>query len=155
MLRWSDLTNPRGDFFSFSSSSSFFFLAGTGGGGGGGVPPPGSATAQYKSVDEFITRCRVLAAKCKFTDILDLNTRLIEQFIVGTKQVTVQGILPEKRDALASLDVALDIARTYEATKAHVAQKQRTPATAGVVYDVGTRKPKRQDDSCTRCGLDH
>ena len=34
MLRWSDLTNPRADFFSFSS---FFFLAGT---GGGRVPPP-------------------------------------------------------------------------------------------------------------------
>ena len=49
----------------------------------------------------------------------------------------------------------MDIARTYEATKAHVAQLQATPATAEVVHDVGTRKPKRQDDSCTRCGLNH
>ena len=36
VLRWSDLTNPRADFFSFSSSS-FFFFAGT---GGGASPPP-------------------------------------------------------------------------------------------------------------------
>ena len=49
----------------------------------------------------------------------------------------------------------MDIARTYEATKAHLAQLQATPATAEVVHDVGTRKPKRQDSSCTRCGLNH
>ena len=42
-----------------------------------------------------------------------------------------------------------------EPTKPHVAQLQATPATAEVVHDVGTRKPKRQDDSCTRCGLNH
>ena len=105
---------------------------------------------QDESVDEFISRCRVLAAKCKFADILEVNTRLIEQLIVGTKHVAVQEKLLEKGDALANLDAALDIARTYEATKAHVAQLQATPATAEVVHDVGTRKPKRQDGSCTR-----
>ena len=71
------------------------------------------------------------------------------------KHVAVQEKLLEKGDALTSLDAALDIARTYEATKAHVAQLQTTPATAEVVHDVGTRKPKRQDDSCTRSGLNH
>ena len=105
---------------------------------------------QGESVDEFISRCRVLAAKCKFADILEVNTHLIEQLIAGTKHVAVQEKLLEKGDALASLDAALDIARTYEATKAHVAQLQATPATAEVVHDFGTRRPKRQDDSCTR-----
>ena len=99
---------------------------------------------QYKSVEEFISRCRVL-----------VNTRLIEQLIVGTKHLAVQEKLLEKGDALANLDADLDIARTYEATKAHAAQLQATPATAEVVHDVGKRKPKRQDDSCTRCGLNH
>ena len=87
---------------------------------------------------------------------MEVNTRHIEQLIVGTKHVAVQEKLLEKGDALASLDAALDIiARTYEATKARVAQLQATPATAEVVHDVGTRKPKRQDDSCTGCGLNH
>ena len=67
---------------------------------------------QDESVEEFISRCRVLAAKCKFADILEVNTRLIEQLIVGTKHVAVQEKLLEKGDALASLDAALDIART-------------------------------------------
>ena len=47
VLRWSDLTNPRADFFSFSSSSFFFFCRH----GGGGVPaPPGSATGSITGV---------------------------------------------------------------------------------------------------------
>ena len=116
--------------------------------------------AAGESVDEFITRCRVIAAKCKFTDLMETNIRLTEQLIVGTKHVEVQEKLLEKGDALASLEAAsmeaaMDIARTYEATKAHVAQLQATPATAEVVHDVGTRKPKRPDNSCTRCGLNH
>ena len=49
----------------------------------------------------------------------------------------------------------MDIARTYEATKAKVAQLQATPTRAEVVHDIGTRKPKRQDDSCMRCWLNH
>ena len=64
---------------------------------------------------------------------MEVNTRLIEQLIVGTKHVAVQEKFLEKGDAFASLDAALDIARTYEATKAHVAQLQATPATAEVV----------------------
>ena len=73
--------------------------------------------AVEESVDEFIARCRVLAAKCKFADQLETNTRLTEQLIVGTKHVQVQEKLLEKGDGLASLDAAMDIARTFEATK--------------------------------------
>ena len=46
VLRWSDLTNPRADFFSFSSSSSsfffffFFFFFGRHGGRASPRPPP-------------------------------------------------------------------------------------------------------------------
>ena len=64
------------------------------------------------------------------------------------------GKLLEKGDAVASLVAALDIDRADETTKVHVAQLQVTPATAEVVHDVGTRKPKRQDDTCTICRLD-
>ena len=46
--------------------------------------------AADESVDEFIARYRVIAAKCKFTDLMETNIRLIEQLIVGTKHVEVQ-----------------------------------------------------------------
>ena len=110
---------------------------------------------QEESDDELISQCHILAAKCKFADILEVNTHLIEQLIVGTKHVAFQEKLLEKGGTLASLDAALHIARIYGATMAHVTQLQATPATAEVVHDVGTRKPKRPDDSCTRCGLNH
>ena len=81
---------------------------------------------EHESVDEFIARCRVLAAKCKFSDVLETDTRLIEQLIVGTRHVRVQEKLLEQGDSLASLNAALDIARTFEATKSHVAELQAT-----------------------------
>ena len=49
-----------------------------------------------------------------------------KQLIVGTKHIEVQEKLLEKGDALASLEAAMDIARTFQATKAHVAQLQAT-----------------------------
>ena len=104
-----------------------------------------------------MARCRVLAAKCKFTDILETNVRLIAQLIVGTKHVQIQEKLLEKGDSLSSLDAALDIARTYEATKSHVAQLQATPTET--VHNVSTNKKAEKDEgsraTCTRCGRDH
>ena len=77
-----------------------------------------------EAVDDFFARCRVAAAKCKFTDIVEMNTRLIEQLIIGTQHDYVRGKLLEKGHGLASLDEAKDIAKTFETTKAHAAQFQ-------------------------------
>ena len=38
-----------------------------------------------EAVDDFIARCRVAAAKCKFADIVEMKTRLIKQLIIGTQ----------------------------------------------------------------------
>ena len=107
--------------------------------------------AVEESVDEFIARCRVLAAKCKFADQLETNTRLTEQLIVGTKHVQVQEKLLEKGDGLASLDAAMDIARTFEATKLHVAQLQA----AGPVQVDAVSTRRTPHPPCGRCGLSH
>ena len=53
-----------------------------------------------------------------------MNTRLIEQLIIGMQHNYVRGKLLERGDGLASLDEAMDIARIFETTKAHVAQFQ-------------------------------
>ena len=107
-----------------------------------------------ESVDEFVARLRVLAAKCKFADVGETHVRLIEQIIVGTKHVAVQEKLLEKGDALSSLDAALDIARTYEATKSHVAQLQST--SSSTVHGVQKQQSSASaSTNCTRCGLDH
>ena len=107
-----------------------------------------------ESVDEFVARLRVLAAKCKFADVGETHVRLIEQIIVGTKHVAVQEKLLEKGDSLSSLDAALDIARTYEATKSHVAQLQST--SSSTVHGVQKQQSSASaSTNCTRCGLDH
>ena len=48
---------------------------------------------------------------------METNTRLTEQVIVGTKHVEVQEKLLEKGDALAGLETAMDIARTFRSHK--------------------------------------
>ena len=107
-----------------------------------------------ESVDEFVARLRVLAAKCKFADVGETHVRLIEQIIVGTKHVAVQEKLLEKGDSLSSLDAALDIARTYEATKSHLAQLQST--SSSTVHGVQKQQSSASaSTNCTRCGLDH
>ena len=58
---------------------------------------------EEESVDEFISRLRVIAGKCKLTPA-ELPVRLVEQLIIATKHVEVQSKLLEKGD---KLDLAL------------------------------------------------
>ena len=53
-----------------------------------------------EAVDEFIARCRVAAAECKFADIVEMNTRIIEQLIIGTQHDYVRGKLWRRETAL-------------------------------------------------------
>ena len=53
-----------------------------------------------EAMDDFIARCRVAAAKCKFADIVEMNTRLIEQLTIGTQHDYVRGKLWKRETAL-------------------------------------------------------
>lgn len=68
--------------------------------------------------DEFgdvsLTRCRNQTTRCRFRDKSD--ERLIEQLIVWAKHKKVRERLLEKDEQL-TLDKAIDIAKTYEATQ--------------------------------------
>ena len=75
-----------------------------------------------ESADDFICRCRNVASKCKFSDAAETDTRLMEQLIIGTRYKAVQEKLLEKGDRLSSLDEAMDIARTHEATVTQMAE---------------------------------
>ena len=108
-----------------------------------------------EAVDDFIARCRVAAAKCKFADIVEMNTRLIEQLIIGTQHDYVRGKLLERGDGLASLDEAMDIARTFETTKAHVAQFQSYGSSSSSSATVHGLRRETTHEGCTRCGRRH
>ena len=74
-----------------------------------------------ETLDDFMARCRNQANKCKFRDSQEIEDRLIEQLIIGTKHKRVQERLFEKGDTL-TLDIAIDLARTHEATLKNVEQ---------------------------------
>ena len=57
-------------------------------------------------------------------DSAETETQLVEQLIVGTKHTEVQEKLLEKGDSLSSFDMALETARTFEATKDQLAKLQ-------------------------------
>ena len=44
-----------------------------------------------EAVDDFIACCQVAASKCTLADIVEMNTRLIEQLIIGTQHDYVHG----------------------------------------------------------------
>lgn len=103
-----------------------------------------------ENVDEFMTRCKLQAEKCKF-DACELKVRLIEQLIVGTPHKKVQEKLLCKDEKL-TLDDALDVARTYEATKAHMSAFSAT-ATGMKVDSLKGQKTHNSNRKCNRCGL--
>ena len=92
---------------------------------------------QEESIDDFMTRCRNQATKCKFRDDTDVGERLIEQLIIGTKHKKVQERLLSKGESL-TLDEAMDICRTYEAMLTQMGQldsgqRRKYMALAGTV----------------------
>lgn len=105
-----------------------------------------------ESVDEFILRCKTMAKKCKFS-APETNERLIEQLIVGTNHKKIQEVLLSKDDKL-TLEEALTIARTREATDAHMKQFEAFGAsnTSATVHSVS--KPHKLS-KCGNCGETH
>ena len=111
-----------------------------------------------ETVDEYMTRCRTQARKCRFRDVAETDERLTEQLIVGVRQGKVQ----EKllcRDETLTLDAAMDIARTHEATLANM---QQFAGDANSISHVSrsrkTRDPsgrRKVPTSCGKCGRRH
>jgi len=82
-----------------------------------------------ESVDSFMARCKLQAQKCQFTEA-EMEERLIEQLIIGTRERKVQENVLGKDEKL-KLDKAMDIARTREATVNDMKSLELQGASAG------------------------
>ena len=100
-----------------------------------------------ESIDEFYTRCRVLAMKCKFGDGLD--DRLIDQLITGTRIMESRRELLKAAETI-SIDDALNICRTQEATQIHMRAYEPGPTKIDAVK---MKTPEITD--CKYCGTNH
>ena len=105
-----------------------------------------------ESVDAFMARCKLQAQKCRFGEV-ELEERLIEQLIIGTRERKVQEILLGKDEKL-KLDKAMDLARTREAT----INDMKSLALQGVAPANDTNIDAIRQNSnpqCGKCGLHH
>ena len=99
-----------------------------------------------ETVDDFMSKCRTQVQKCKFSE-QEMNDRLIEQLIVGTRLKKVQEILLSKDEKL-TLDTALDIARTQEATEANMKSLRSQAVNVDAVKKQGQSR-------CGNCNWSH
>ncbi|XP_048257540.1 uncharacterized protein K02A2.6-like [Haliotis rufescens] len=100
-----------------------------------------------ESVDNYMTRCKLQAFKCRFGEA-ELKERLIEQLIIGTRIPELQKELLGK-DEQMSLDQAMDIARVHEASINNMAQLQGVQTTKTDIHQV------RKEQPCKYCGRQH
>ena len=70
-------------------------------------------------VDDFISRIENLAAKCQFCDNAEVEDRVLDQLIWGSKNPDVEKSLII-RDKTLTLATAVEIARSHEATSKQV-----------------------------------
>ena len=107
--------------------------------------------AEHESVDEYMTRCKLQAKKCNFRDAIETDERLIEQLTVGIKHARIQEKLPS-HDATLTLDGAMDMARTFEATMTDM--KQFNGETT--INQINNKRyTMQQHRSCKYCGGNH
>ena len=109
----------------------------------------------YETVDEFMTRCKTQARKCKFRDTTETEERLIEQLVVGVRHGKVQEKLLCRDEAL-TLDAAMDVARTHEATLANMEQFSGDASSIShVSRSRRTHEPsgrREEAPTCAKCG---
>ena len=68
-----------------------------------------------EAADDFVTKMKAIAVKCKYRDDKEMEDRLVDQLIWGSSHKDVQKVLIG-RDEKLTLNDAIDVARSHEAT---------------------------------------
>ena len=79
----------------------------------------GMQQEQGEPVNDFISRLKNLAAKCQFRDSAEVEDRVLDQLIWGSRNPDVQKSLIS-RDKSLTLAAATETARSHEATSKHM-----------------------------------
>ncbi|XP_030855067.1 uncharacterized protein K02A2.6-like [Strongylocentrotus purpuratus] len=109
---------------------------------------------ERESADDYISRLKLQAYDCEFRDDTELQERIIEQFITGTRYPELQKDLLGKSKSL-TLTQMLELSRTFEASLMHMAQLAQVqthiqPASIDVV-----RRKTNTSSKCPNCGGNH
>ncbi|KAL5019152.1 hypothetical protein ScPMuIL_004874 [Solemya velum] len=101
-----------------------------------------------ESIDDFLTRCKLQALKCKFRDEQEVQERLIEQLVVGTRHHEIQKDLLGK-DINLTLAQATELGRVHEASIQHMHQLSSVQDIQSDIHLI------TRDDKCRNCGGSH
>ena len=106
---------------------------------------------ETENIDDFLARSRLQAQKCKFRDEREMEERIIDQIIAGTKFPELQKQLLSKNEAMSIWEV-LNICRSYEASINHMRQMDELQGKCD--NQISAIKHRLEDtDNCGKCGL--
>ena len=111
------------------------------------------AQNETENIDDFLARCRRKALKCKFTDEQELEERIIDQLIVGTRFTELQKQLLSKNETM-TIEEVLNMCRSYGASIEYMkkmSELQRKNESQIIAFK---HRPERSN-TCSKCGLHH
>ena len=109
---------------------------------------------QSEQVDDFISRLKNLATKCQFHDSTEVEDRVLDQLIWGSKNPDVQKSLIG-RDKSLTLAGAIEIARSHEATSKHMKTLAVSSESHQEDRSVDAIHKEQERESCNNCGKQH
>ena len=104
-----------------------------------------------ENLDDFVNRCRQIARKCQF-DAKELDERILEQIIASTPVRDFQKELLISQKGF-TLNEALQLGRTYEASKSHIQALESLYHNHHI--DASVRQPGKPRSVCRNCGTSH
>ena len=105
-------------------------------------------------VDDFISRLKNLAAKCQFRDNAEVEDRVLDQLIWGSRNPDVQKSLIS-RDKSLTLAAAIEIARSHEATSKHMKTLAGSSKSHQEDRSIDAIRKEQERESCNNCGKQH
>ena len=108
---------------------------------------------ETENIDDFLARCRLQAQKCKFSDEREIEEKIIDQIIAGTKSPEQQKQLLSKNETMSTLEV-LNTCKSYEASINYMRQMDELQGKCD--NQISAIKHRLEDtDNCGKCGLNH
>ena len=109
---------------------------------------------QREPEEDFISRLKNLAAKCQFRDNAEVEDRVLDQLIWGSSNADVQKSLISRDESL-TLAVAIEIARSHEATSKHLKTVPGGSKSHQEDRSIDAIRKEQEREFCHNCGKQH
>ena len=109
---------------------------------------------QCEPVYDFISRLKNLVAKCQFRDNAEVEDRVLDQLICGSNNSDIQKSLIS-RDKSLTLAIAIEIARSHEATSKHMKTLAGGSKSHQDDRSINAIRKEQEREFCQNCGKQH